>query len=151
MTGLLQHSLKSLLLALPALISHLHVTYFLSKLVWSLLKKTVQTFQSSKLTCCKIYSGSQRRVKDGRGGSDLVAPRKWLHKVSRRSKSPSRKVQDRWLGLWTLPAGHLWPAAEDKHYPQVKGRQQGTSCLLWMFLWGRNIAWFSIRFKATPQ
>lgn len=32
-TGLLQHSLKSLLLALPALISHLHVTYFLSKLV----------------------------------------------------------------------------------------------------------------------
>ena len=32
-TGLLQHSLKSLLLALPAFISHLHITYFLSKLV----------------------------------------------------------------------------------------------------------------------
>ena len=43
-TGLLQHSLKSLLLALPAFISHLHITYFLSKLVWSLLKRQCRLF-----------------------------------------------------------------------------------------------------------
>ena len=55
-------------------------------------EKTVQTFQWSNLTCCKIYSGSQRKVKDGRGGSTQKVAAQGKQKVQVTIQKGPRQV-----------------------------------------------------------